>query len=218
MCCVWMGVFIIGVSYKHKLKGPEGQPWIDKAPCVTCMKWPYHHICKEKSVCWISAKSVPHTGLEFWRESKSPLSQRLLPNLSARIKLDSRKLSKVSHKLNGRESKDPNKLHPGESKWTLEALYIWNSTPALLQHYSFLHALTLWTQDCIYWDFDPNLELFAFQSLFSNIPTCLIPCLRLSIPQSQTTITVRSSATTCRSLLFITWYVPKITILFKRKK
>ena len=33
------------------------------------------------------------------------------------------KLSKVSHKLNVGEFKDSRKLHPGESKWTLVALY-----------------------------------------------------------------------------------------------
>ena len=44
-------------------------------------------------------------------------------NKSTRVQLDSRKLSDVSHKLNTGESKDSCKLHPGESKWTLVALY-----------------------------------------------------------------------------------------------
>ena len=57
-------------------------------------------------------------GVEFQRQSKSPLSQK-----SVRIPLDSLKLSKVSHKLNGGEFKDSRKLHPGESKWTLVGLY-----------------------------------------------------------------------------------------------
>ena len=61
--------------------------------------------------------------LEFWLGSKTPLSQRRKPNQSARIQFDCHKLSKLSHKLNGGESKDYLKLHPGESKWTLIALY-----------------------------------------------------------------------------------------------
>ena len=40
-----------------------------------------------------------------------------------RIQLHSLKLSKVLHKLNGGESKGSRELHPGESKWTLVALY-----------------------------------------------------------------------------------------------
>ena len=44
-------------------------------------------------------------------------------NESTRVQLDSRRLSDVSHKLNTGESKDSCKLHPGESKWTLVALY-----------------------------------------------------------------------------------------------
>ena len=44
-------------------------------------------------------------------------------NESTRVQLDSRKLSDVSHKLNTGESKDSCKLHLGESKWTLVALY-----------------------------------------------------------------------------------------------
>ena len=44
-------------------------------------------------------------------------------NESTRVHLDSRKLSDASHKLNTGESKDSCKLHPGESKWTLVALY-----------------------------------------------------------------------------------------------
>ena len=39
-------------------------------------------------------------GLEFWCESEIPLSQRLAPNISARIQLVSHKRSKVSHKPN----------------------------------------------------------------------------------------------------------------------
>ena len=45
-----------------------------------------------------------------WKDSRQ---------LTERIQLDSRKLSKVSHKLNGEESKDSRKLH----LWTLIALY-----------------------------------------------------------------------------------------------
>ena len=44
-------------------------------------------------------------------------------NESTRVQLDSHKLSDVSHKLNIGESKDSCKDHPGESKWTLVALY-----------------------------------------------------------------------------------------------
>ena len=44
-------------------------------------------------------------------------------NESTRVQLDSRKLSDVSHKLNTGESKNSCKLHLGESKWTLAALY-----------------------------------------------------------------------------------------------
>ena len=44
-------------------------------------------------------------------------------NESTRVQLDSHKLSDVSHKLNRGESKDSCKLHQGESKWTLVALY-----------------------------------------------------------------------------------------------
>ena len=44
-------------------------------------------------------------------------------NESMWVQLDSRKLSDVSHKLNAGECKDSCKLHPGESKWTLAALY-----------------------------------------------------------------------------------------------
>ena len=63
-------------------------------------------------------------GLEFWRESESESTLAKTPaNESTRVQLDSRKLSDVSHKLNTRESKDSCKLHPGESKWTLVALY-----------------------------------------------------------------------------------------------
>lgn len=44
-------------------------------------------------------------------------------NEFTRVQLDSRKLSDVSHILNTGKFKDSCKLHPGESKWTLVALY-----------------------------------------------------------------------------------------------
>ena len=93
-----------------------------------CFKIKYYNDCKSRWSYeqvrfrvqeWPCYCCELFAGLEFRRESESPLA----PNKSVRIQLDSHKLSNLSHTLNGGESKDSGKLHPGESKWTLIALY-----------------------------------------------------------------------------------------------
>ena len=109
---VWRRVaFLLVWDDKKKMKWNGPSPWLmdvrHSVPVKGCMSQIGPALCRVRILARVRESTL----------AKTPANE------STRVQLDSCKLSDVSHKLNTGEFKDSCKLHPGESKWTLVALY-----------------------------------------------------------------------------------------------